>query len=678
MIRLGIDTGGTFTDLVLFDGEHLRVHKIRSTPDNPARAILAGIDELLALSGRPARLAASPPEMVHGSTVATNTLLERTGARVALLVTEGFEDVLRIARQARSRLYDFLVEGVRPLVPDGLTLGVRERLAAGGEVVAPLEDAEVDRVVAAVRACGAESVAVCLLHAYANAAHEQHLVEALTGAGLSVSASHRVLPEYREYERCSTTVVNAYVTPVMARYLTALERGLQGGRLRVMQSNGGSISAAAACHGAVQTILSGPAGGAVAARALGAEAGHPRVISFDMGGTSTDVSLIDGELRVTLESVVGDMPVRQPMIDIHTVGAGGGSVAWIDDGGALRVGPRSAGADPGPACYGRGHEMTVTDANLLLGRLDPATFLGGRMRLDRDRAQAAAANLARRAGLGPERLAEGIVRIANANMERAIRVVSVERGHDPREFALLAFGGAGGMHACELATALGMSTVLVPRNAGVLSALGLLLADAVRDYSRAILRRATALTLDDLLAVCAPLDERARGDLRGEGFDEADIQLTRTVDVRYEGQSYEIGVPLSAAYRTLFDERHAQLYGYSAPSRPAEVVAVRVRGIGQTRKPPLRHVPPGASRLPPPIGARPARFGASWLSVPHFALDALLPGMAGPGPALIAGGEATIVVPPEFGFRVHESGTFVLSRIAPTRRRTRHRLGLAA
>jgi N-methylhydantoinase A/oxoprolinase/acetone carboxylase beta subunit len=329
-------------------------------------------------------------------------------------------------------------------------------------------------------------------------------------------------------------------------------------------------------------------------------------------------------------------------------------------------------------CYGTGTELTVTDANLLLGRLDAGRFLGGRMRLDVERTREAMRAFAPRLGLAEMALAEGIVRVANANMERAIRVVSVQRGHDPREFALLAFGGAGGMHACELATALGMSTVLVPRNAGVLSALGLLLADAVRDYSRTILRPADALTLEDLLAACAPLDEQARGDLRGEGFDAGDIAIVRTVDVRYAGQSYEIGVPLSSGYRTVFDERHAQLYGYSAPARPAEVVAVRVRAVGRTRKPPFRHVPPGASRLPPPLAARPARFGTAWLSTPHFALDALLPGMAGPGPALIAGGEATIVVPPDFGFRVHESGTFVLSRITPTRRRTRHRLDLAA
>jgi N-methylhydantoinase A/oxoprolinase/acetone carboxylase beta subunit len=416
----------------------------------------------------------------------------------------------------------------------------------------------------------------------------------------------------------------------------------------------------------------------VAARAIGAEAGHPRIVSFDMGGTSTDLSLIDGDLRVTHESVVGSMPVRQPMIDIHTIGAGGGSVAWVDEGGSLRVGPRSAGADPGPACYGRGDEMTVTDANLLLGRLDPGTFLGGRMSLDRQRAQSAAAGLARRVGLDAEGLAEGVIRVANANMERAIRVVSVERGHDPREFALLAFGGAGGLHACELAAALGMSTVLVPREAGVLSALGLLLADAARDYSRTLLRPAASLGLDDLHAACAPLDAQARADLHAEGFHDDDVHLARTVDVRYAGQSYEIAVPLTAWFRRAFDERHAQLYGYSAPGRPAEVVAVRVHATGRTAKPPLRHVAAGSTRLPPPLIVRPARFGTTWIATPHLGLEALLPGMAGSGPALIAGAEATILVPPDFGFRVHDSGVFVLSRVAPTRRRTRHRLDLAA
>ena len=352
---------------------------------------------------------------------------------------------------------------------------------------------ELDVLTEKLRAAGAECVAVCLLHSYANPVHERQVADHLSHAGFAVSASNRILPEYREYERWSTTVVNAYVTPMMSRYLSSLEEGLGATRLHIMQSNGGSISAAQARASAVRTILSGPAAGAVGAQAIAKASGFERVILFDMGGTSTDVSLIDGHLGTTSESMVGDFPVCLPMLDIHTVGAGGGSIAYVDSGGSLRVGPRSAGADPGPVCYGKGEEITVTDANLLLGRLDAEHFLGGRMKLDAERAANVAAAFAERLGIAPARLAEGIVQIANANMERAIRAVSVQRGHDPRDFALLAFGGAGGMHACEIADALEMTTVIVPQHAGVLSALGMLLADVRKDYSQTILKTSACI-----------------------------------------------------------------------------------------------------------------------------------------------------------------------------------------
>ncbi len=386
MIRLGIDTGGTFTDLLRLDEHGMKVHKVRSTPDDPARAIFAGIAELAG--------DAEWTEMIHGSTVATNALLERKGARVALVTTKGFEDVLEIGRQTRAELYNFMVKARRPLIPDGLTFGVSERLNADGSVLEPLLESEVSQLVGALRAHTVDSVAVCLLHSYANPIHEDHLSKALEEAGFIVSASHKVLPEYREFERWSTTVVNAYVTPLMERYLTKLEDGLGGKPLKIMQSNGGSISALRAKTAAVQTILSGPAAGVVGAQAVGNASGYSRLITFDMGGTSTDVSLINGVIGTTIESTVGDFPVRLPVLDIHTVGAGGGSVAYIDSGGSLRVGPRSAGADPGPACYGKGTELTVTDANLLLGRLDPEYFLGGRMALDLTRARAIADDLA--------------------------------------------------------------------------------------------------------------------------------------------------------------------------------------------------------------------------------------------------------------------------------------------
>jgi len=654
MTRIGVDTGGTFTDFVLLDGGRMAVHKVRSTPDDPSRAILQGIADL----GADLR----KPDVVHGSTVATNALLERRGARVALVTTAGFEDVLRIGRQTRRALYDFLVEDRRPLVDPALTFGLPERLAADGSVLVPLDDAAIDAVAGALRAGGAESVAVCLLHAYVDAGHERRVAARLEAAGLPVSASHRVLPEYREFERSSTTVVNAYVTPLMASYLSRLEERLGDGRLSIMQSSGGSISATRAKAAAVQTILSGPAAGAVGAHAVATASGFPRVISFDMGGTSTDVSLLDGAIGVTTESSVGDFPVRLPIIDIHTVGAGGGSIAYVDSGGALRVGPRSAGADPGPACYGKGTALTVTDANLLLGRLDPSAFLGGRMALDAGRAEAAAREFAPRLGLSVMQLADGIVRVANANMERAIRVVSVQRGHDPRAFALLAFGGAGGMHACEIAESLDIPTVIVPLHAGVLSALGMLLADVTKDYSRSLLRPLDELTTESLEAAFAPVVTRARADLEAEGFAGARVRLECAVDVRYVGQSYEITVPFGPGLREAFDQRHERLYGYANPKRPTEAVNLRVKAVGLTDKPVLPRAEAVKRFLPQPAAMRPAWFGGRERPTAIFRREAIEPGMAGGGPAILAGGQATTVVPPGWRFRVDEVGSVVAAR----------------
>jgi N-methylhydantoinase A/oxoprolinase/acetone carboxylase beta subunit len=651
--RIGIDTGGTFTDFVDLGPDGLRVYKLRSTPQNPAGAILTGLEHLAP--------AAADVDVVHGSTVATNAVLERKGARVALVATRGFEDVVRIGRQTRAELYNVFLPLPRPLVDPALTFGVEERLDASGAIVTPLIEAEVDRIAAALKGSGADVVAVCLLHAYVNAAHESHLAATLRRRGFVVSASHEVLPEYREFERWSTTVVNAYVTPLIDRYLGTLEAGLGRRRLSIMQSNGGSISAPAARAQAVRTVLSGPAGGVVGARAVALEAGFDRIISFDMGGTSTDVSLIDRDIATTTESRIGDFPVRLPVIDIHTVGAGGGSIAYVDTGGALRVGPRSAGADPGPVCYGRGTEITVTDANLLLGRLDADLFLGGRMPLDAGRTREAAAGLARALKLPVPELAEGIVRVANANMERAIRVVSVERGHDPRQFALVAFGGAGGMHACEIARRLEIGTVLVPRHAGVLSALGMLVADVARDYSASVLLTTEALRAGELDRRIAPLVARARRDLGAEGFTGRRVALERLVDVRYVGQSYEITLPLSPKYRTEFDRRHARLYGYSNPHRPAEVVAVRVRARGITSKPAFPFVRARGASRPQPVAVRSGRFDGRTVRTAYYRWDACRPGARAAGPAVITGGEATVVVPPGWQFRVDGYGNVVMT-----------------
>jgi N-methylhydantoinase A/oxoprolinase/acetone carboxylase beta subunit len=644
--RLGIDTGGTFTDLVRLDDRGLSVHKVRSTPDDPSTAILAGIE---GLAGTTTGL-----DVVHGSTVATNAVLERKGARVALVTTEGFEDVLRIGRQTRAELYNIRVAIPRPLVAPDLTFGVLERLDADGRPLVPVDLASVDAVAAACRAHHAEIVAVCLLHAYANPDHERQVAERLRHAGLTVSISHDVLPEYREFERWSTTVVNAYVTPIIDRYLGRLEAKLAGSRLLIMQSNGGSISAAAARAQAVRTVLSGPAAGVVGARTVARAAGFRRVIGFDMGGTSTDVSLLDDGIPTSTESKVGDFPVRLPVIDIHTVGAGGGSIAFVDSGGALRVGPRSAGASPGPACYGVGTEMTVTDANLLLGRLDPERFLGGRMTLDVDRAQDVAAALAARLKLHPLALAEGVVRVANANMERAIRVVSVERGHDPRRFALVAFGGAGGMHACEIAARLEIGTIVLPKFAGVLSALGMLVADVTRDYSASVLERSDSVTIAALERRFKPLVANAHRELAAEGFSRPRRHVECHLDLRYVGQSYEITVPFTDDYRKAFDRTHGRLYGYANPDRATEVVNVRVTATGVTAKPKLPFSRPRRAFTPKPVSTRRGRFSGRSVTVHGYRWEDLTPGAAGTGPAVITGGEATAVIPP--GFRFHVDG----------------------
>ncbi len=658
-VRVGVDTGGTFTDVVGFWDGGLKVHKLRSTPDDPSRAILEGVRELVGgASG-----AVTAVEMTHGSTVATNALLERKGARVAMVTTAGFEDVLLIGRQTRAELYNFQVVAPRPLIGAGMTVGVAERLGADGVAVEELTDAEMERVVEAVKRLGPDSVAVCLLHSYANAGHEERLARVLGEAGFAVSASHAVLPEYREFERFSTTAVNAYVTPLMARYLGRLEDGLgvESG-LRIMQSNGGSISAGAAKQAAVQTILSGPAAGVVGAQAMGAASGFARVIAFDMGGTSTDVSLIDGEIGRTSDSVVGDFPVRLPVLDIHTVGAGGGSVAWVDSGGSLRVGPRSAGAQPGPACYGVGDEMTVTDAHLLLGRLDEGWFLGGRMKLDGARARGIAKALGKRLGLSERALAEGIVRIANSNMERAVRKVSVQRGYDPREFALIAFGGAGGLHACDLAGGLDMGTVLIPEHSGVLSALGMLLADVVKDYSASVLRASQDVSYGVLERLLQPLRERALAELRGEGFAEAEVLLTSTLEMRYRGQAYEIGVPFGEDFEAAFHRAHLKLYGYASSGRATEIVQLRVKAVGRTRKPEIARVAVEEQALPSPAAIRHAVFGKKHVPTAVYYREQLGPGMSGMGPAIVVTGQSTNVVPPGWAWQIDAVGTLVATR----------------
>ncbi len=556
-MRIGVDTGGTFTDFASWDGTRLKCFKVRSTPRDPARAILEGLWRVDA------------DEIVHGSTVATNTLLEGNGARTAFVATQGFEDLLELARQSRAALYDWTPLPTKPLVDEADKHGVPERTLYDGSILRALPPGEASAL--AARLGAVESVAVCLLQSYANPEHERQIGRVLREAGYTVSLSSEILPEYREYERAATTVVNAYVSPLMGRYIRSLEASLAGGRLRVFQSNGGSISASEASVQAVRTVLSGPAGGLVGAAAVAKLLGVERFVSFDMGGTSTDVALYDGALRFTTEGEAAGLPVRTPMLDIESIGAGGGSVAYFDEGSALRVGPRSAGAEPGPVCYGKGTELTVTDANLLLGRIEAGSFLEGTIQLDADRAGEFAARAAARAGINVQELATAVVRAANAKMERAIRKVSVERGHDPRDYAMICFGGAGALHACDLAESLEMPRVIVPANAGVLSAVGMLLADCVRDYSASVLNEEPGPVFERLA-------NEARADMREQGFDE--VNLVRTIDMRYEGQSYEINVPEHSAGD--FDRIHEKRYGYRHAGRPTQAVTARIQAIGRT------------------------------------------------------------------------------------------------
>lgn len=646
---IGVDTGGTFTDLILVEGSSVRTWKLPSTPDDPSRAVLEGVRHLL---GERKAL------VFHGSTVATNALLEGKGARVVLAVTEGFRDLLRIGRQNRPVLYALHPRRHPPLVPAERTVEVRERVLADGTAEIPLTDEEIERAVAAVRQSGGDSVAVCLLHSYANTEHEARLVTALERAEFRVSASHRILPEYREFERASTTAVNAAVSPVMERYLMRLRQGLGAGHLKIMQSNGGSILAETAGREAVRTILSGPAGGMTGAFETARRAGFDRIITFDMGGTSTDVGLCDGALPSTSETVIAGWPVKVPMIDIHTVGAGGGSIARIDAGGALRVGPESAGADPGPVCYGRGERVTVTDANLYLGRLLPGRFLGGRMKLHAARCKEAIEALASKAGLTPLRLAEGIVEVAESTMAGALRVVSVQRGFDPRDFTLLPFGGAGGLHACALAEKLAVSRILVPVHPGLLSAVGMVLSDSIRDYSLSVLRSGET-PRPELKRLFAPMEAQARREMTDEGVSEAHLTLERSLDLRYRGQSFEINVPFSADFRSDFHAAHERLYGYRDYGRPLEIVTLRLRAVGRGPHADLTHgvCTEGEVR---PVQSVPVVLSGRTIDCPVYERSQLPCNGAFDGPALVAEENATHLIGEGWRGRVDVRGNLIL------------------
>ncbi len=572
---IAIDTGGTFTDCVYLDGNRLEVVKIPSTPDDPARAMLAGIAKIVA------RLNAgeSALDIRHGTTVGTNALLERKGAKIAFVTTAGFEDTIFIGRQSRPKLYEWKLKREKPLVAEDCCFGVHERIGPDGSIIEPLAKKVLTQLRNAVKASGVESIAVSLLFGFANPMHEKAILAAFEPLGLPISAAHQILPEFREYERAATIIVNAYLAPKMSQYLGGLESALSGAQLGIMQSSGGLLPVDVAMREPVRTILSGPAGGVMGALEVARAAGITKALSFDMGGTSTDVALlnISRQPATTNEGEVAGLPVSIPMLDIHTAGAGGGSLAWFDDAGLLQVGPQSAGADPGPICYGRGEQPTVTDANLLLGRLDADQFLGGEMKLDLERTRAIFER-AKGAMTSVEAFAEGIVMVANARMESALRKVSVERGHDPRECALLTFGGAGPLHTCALAEALEIQKVLVPPNPGALSAVGILHADEIRDFSRTVMLPPDS---PKLAIHFHDLEREALSALSGRS---GKPLLLRSADLRYRGQGYELRVEWARDIASKFHRLHAERYGYADALRPVEIVNVRVQAVMKTRR----------------------------------------------------------------------------------------------
>ena len=655
---LGVDVGGTFTDAVLVDGEQIHTAKQPTTPDDQSAGVIDAVEEVL----RRAEVSGDEVEVfAHGMTVGTNALLEERGARTALIATRGFADLLEIGRQDRPELYRLCTPKPAPLVEPGLRFEADERVSANG-VVERLGAEEPARLEELLRESGAESVAICLLFSYLDPSHERRIAEHLRAAipGLHVSASHEVLPRFREYERCSTTAIDAYLSPLLGRYLGRLgERATEAGLPQpwVMQSSGGVASAEDAARAGAWSVLSGPAGGAVGAGLIARACGDGNALGLDMGGTSCDVCVVEeGEVRRTDSRTIGGRPIQLPMVDVHTVGAGGGSIGWCDAGGALRVGPHSAGAEPGPACYGRGGtEPTVTDANLLLGRLSPDSTLAGDVSLDAEAAGAAVGSLASGLGLSALETAEGIVRVANQEMVRALRVVTVERGVDPRRFALLPFGGAGPMHAAAIAAELGIDRILCPRAGGVLSALGLCASDRRRDTAHTVMLSDAELSTERIAAEVEAMTAGLDG-----GFDGGEPEVI--YEMRYAGQAFELPVPAGprpdpADLRERFAAAHEERYGHRDPDGEVVLVHIRLAMVAPGPKPKLRAASPEQLEE----DSRDVRFGGEWMETRVLRGEPNA-GATAAGPVVFELPEATLVLPPEWSAEVDDTGTIQARR----------------
>ena len=652
-MRLGVDVGGTFTDLVALGGGNVLTAKVPSTPQDQSQGVMNSV--------RAAEIEAeSVAAFAHGMTVATNALLERKGAKTAIVTTEGFRDVLEIARQDRPSLYDLTQDRPPALVPRELRFTVRERMGPDGEI-APLDEGSLEEAVAALKEAEVEAVAVCLLFAFMYPEHEKRIGEALREElpEVHISLSSEVLPEFREYERFSTTAADAYLGPKLSAYLNNLAGEVEGAGMPtplVMQSSGGIIDLEVAARGAAACVLSGPAGGVVGAAYVAEAGGYRDLLTFDMGGTSSDVAtILDGEALTTTEAAVAGVPIKLPMVDVHTVSAGGGSVAWVDAGGALRVGPHSSGAEPGPASYGKGgEEPAVTDANLFLGYLQDGAELGGEVVLNRELAEKALRRIGEAAGMDAEATALGVVQVANTEMVQALRVISVEKGLDPREFALVAFGGAGPLHACALAEELGMTTVLVPRASGVLSALGLAVSDVRRDYVTPLLSSLGEVEQSRLEDAFKAMEKTAAEHLNGPGF-------TRRADLRYAGQSFELTVEAddldSLAGR--FHGIHERRYGYRMDDEPVDLVNLRLIATVPVERPRLEEqTPEGKAET----GRRHANFDGGWVEVPVLDRSRMGVGSEVEGPAVVEFTESTCVVRPGWRGNIDEVGTLILEK----------------
>lgn len=657
MYLLGIDTGGTFTDFVLYDGKNYKVHKISSTPDDPSTAICDGVGHFNEVSLRYLTL-------IHGTTVATNTLLERKGAKVLLLTTKGFEDVIEIGRQNRGKLYDLFWTRKPALVPRQDRIGISERVNSKGMILKELDGDEVRTLMQSSNFQKFEAVAVCFINSYTNPVHEIKVQNILSSLNIPVSISYEIIPEFREYERTSTTVANSYLIPKVRGYMNSLNGKLKGVSIYVMQSNGGVITPEQAANEPVKVIASGPAGGVVGAYKIASQIGIDKVITYDMGGTSTDLSLCDGELKFTTEAVVDDIPIKTPMMDILTIGSGGGSIAYTDSGGVLKVGPESAGADPGPACYGKGKYPTVTDANLMLGRMQAENFLGGRMKIDPNLSENSIKILNKSFGINPLKLAEMIIKIVNSNMERAIKVISVEKGYDTREFSLISFGGAGGLHACELARNIGLKRVIFPVNPGVLSALGMLFADSFKDYSKGFFLNCKNTDFAILEFQYGELEQKAVRDIQSVkqniSYSKENLEFLRLMDVRYKRQSHELTIPYSCDFVNDFHKKHLRRYGFSNIDNVVEIVALRVRAIIGNSAFELPELKTKESEIKGTNSL--VYIDGEWINIVRYDRCRFYNGFVFKGPSIINEDTSTLFIPEGFRCVVDRFGNIVSER----------------